>query len=190
MGANEDVEQRVCLLDSDQEGAADRAKKKVELRRILTEHSKEMVLVFCSMKKTAGVIANELWADGFLASGLHGDMLQWERDEAMRAFTSGESKILVATDVAARGLDVQGITVVLNYDPADQVDDHVHRTGRTGRAGKKGLAYTLLGKAEVRQAKIVADVIRKAGQKVPADLAAVERMPNGNWKSRKGAEWR
>merc|ERR1712129_167401 len=102
----------------------------------------------------------------------------------------GDIKILVATDVAARGLDVQGIRVVVNYDPADQVDDHVHRTGRTGRAGKKGRAYTILGKGEVRQAKHVAEVIRKAGQQVPKELAALEKLPTGNWKTRKSAEWR
>merc|ERR1712066_367911 len=114
------------------------------------------------MKKTVGVLADELWADGFSATGLHGDMPQWQRDESMRSFINGQSKILVATDVAARGLDVSGITVVVNYDPAEQVDDHVHRTGRTGRAGKKGRAFTLLGRAEIRQAKHVAEVIRKA----------------------------
>lgn len=188
--ANADVEQRVCLLECDSTGSADRGAKKAELRRILKNHQSEMCIVFCAMKKTAAVLADELWADGFSAIGLHGDLAQWQRDEAMSSFTRGDCKILVATDVAARGLDVQGITFVVNYDPADQVDDHVHRTGRTGRAGKKGVAYTLLGKAEVRQAKLVADVIRKAGQTVPNDLAALERMPTGNWKTRKSAEWR
>eukprot|EP00928_Gymnodinium_smaydae_P013592 TRINITY_DN14951_c1_g2_i1.p1 TRINITY_DN14951_c1_g2~~TRINITY_DN14951_c1_g2_i1.p1 ORF type:complete len:1092 (+),score=223.26 TRINITY_DN14951_c1_g2_i1:47-3277(+) len=188
--ANGDVEQNVVLVESDATGAAERAAKKRELRRILQDNAAEMCIVFCGMKKTAGVLADELWADGFSATGLHGDMPQWQRDQAMKSFIDGQVKVLVATDVAARGLDVQGITVVVNYDPAEQVDDHVHRTGRTGRAGKKGRAYTILGKGEIRQAKLVAEVIRKAGQVVPDELQALERLPTGNWKTRKSAEWR
>merc|ERR1712196_1744 len=101
-------------LDSDSTGAADRAAKKAELRRILAEHAGEMRLVFCAMKKTAAVVADELWSDGFPSIGLHGDLPQWERDEAMKAFKEGRTNILVATDVAARGLDVEGIAVVVN----------------------------------------------------------------------------
>merc|ERR1712196_609061 len=149
-------------LDSDSTGAADRAAKKAELRRILAEHAGEMRLVFCAMKKTAAVVADELWRDGFKAWGLHGDMDQWAREEALKSFKSGETKVLVATDVAARGLDVDGIAVVLNYDHSEQVDDHVHRIGRTGRAGKKGLAYTLIAKGNVKAAKDIVKVMKSA----------------------------
>lgn len=164
--------------------------KKEELWRILTEHDGETVLVFCSTKKTAAVVSHQLHEDGFVAKGLHGDMSQDLRDAAMRSFRSGQTKILVATDVAARGLDVELISVVVNYDPAVQLDDHVHRIGRTGRAGTKGVAYTLLGSEDVRQAKFVAEVIRNAGQEVPQAVADLASRRLENSKTRKTANKR
>lgn len=187
---NGDVEQRVLLLEADAKtGSAEEGVKKKELRRILKEHDGEMCMVFCAMKKTASIVADELWRDGFKAMGLHGDMDQWAREGALHSFKTGETKVLVCTDVAARGLDVKGIAVVVNYDPSAQAEDHVHRIGRTGRAGKKGLAYTLLGKDEIRCAKDIVKVMRSAGQVVPEDLAELAGRQLQNWKTRKNAKW-
>jgi ATP-dependent RNA helicase DDX5/DBP2 len=167
---NQDVQQHVLLLESDGKFAVDPAAKNRELRKILKKHNGEMILVFCGMKKTAAEVAADLWKEGMAATGIHGDMDQPSRDEALLSFKEGRMKVLVATDVAARGLDVQGVAVVVNYDPAKELDDHVHRIGRTGRAGQRGLAYTMIAQDDSRGAKIVADVMTSSNQAVPADL--------------------
>jgi len=181
---NVDVEQRIVLIQAGQRGEADRYKKKEELQRILWEHEGEMCLVFCSMKKTAAVLAHQLQEAGFKSKGIHGNLTQDQRDEALLHFKDGRARVLVATDVAARGLDVIGIAVVVNYDPCSP-DDHVHRVGRTGRAGKKGLAYTLLGQEDVREARDVVEVLKSACQRVPAELVELAARKLDNAKTRK-----
>merc|ERR1712231_49287 len=96
-------------------------------------------------KYVAHELANSLWDEGFAVDSLHGDRAQWERTKVINAFEAGTLRMLVATDVAARGLDVKDVGVVVNYDMpigVNAVEDYVHRIGRTGRAGAKGLAET------------------------------------------------
>lgn len=105
---------------------------------------------------------------GFKAEGMHGDLDQHSRMAMLSAFKGGQLHVLVATDVAARGLDIRTIRTVVNYDVAKNIDTHVHRIGRTGRAGDKdGEAYTLLLPNETRMAAALVDNIRTAGQTVP-----------------------
>jgi ATP-dependent RNA helicase DDX5/DBP2 len=107
------------------------------------KHSK--VIIFVAKKYMAHELANQLWEDGFAVDSLHGDRAQWERTKVIGAFKQGTLRLLVATDVAARGLDVKDVGVVVNYDmPAgtNGAEDYIHRIGRTGRAGAKGIAYT------------------------------------------------
>merc|ERR1719469_1106376 len=104
---------------------------------------------------------------------IHGDRDQSQRDAALASFKSGRAKILVATDVAARGLDVKAITLVVNFDPANNGEDYVHRIGRTGRAGRKGAALSLIMREEGRSADQIAQVMTKTGIPVPPELAAL-----------------
>eukprot|EP00930_Biecheleria_cincta_P044159 TRINITY_DN30301_c0_g1_i1.p1 TRINITY_DN30301_c0_g1~~TRINITY_DN30301_c0_g1_i1.p1 ORF type:complete len:653 (-),score=149.36 TRINITY_DN30301_c0_g1_i1:262-2163(-) len=191
VAGNQNVEQKVVIIRAGHQGDADREAKKQALWNILWERHEETCLVFCAMKKTAAVLAHQLKEDGFSARGLHGDMLQQDREVAMRAFKTGEVKILVATDVAARGLDVKGIALVVSYDPPSQLEEHVHRIGRTARGkAMHGVAYTLLGSDDVRQAKLVAESMRSAGQAVPPELLELSLRRVENSQTRKLAKQR
>jgi ATP-dependent RNA helicase DDX42 len=107
-------------------------------------------------------------ASGLKAEGMHGDMDQHSRMTVLNSFKGGNLHVLVATDVAARGLDIRTIRTVINYDVAKSIDTHVHRIGRTGRAGNKdGSAFTLLLPAESRMAAALVDNLRSVGQTVP-----------------------
>merc|ERR1719171_1828779 len=97
----------------------------------------------------------------FRAESIHGDKNQRERDMALQAFKANQVQVLCATDVAARGLDIKGVKMVINFDPAGNAEDYVHRIGRTGRAGEKGLAVSLLTNADGIAAKRIAECIQK-----------------------------
>ncbi len=114
------------------------------LKLLLAAYSPKSSMVFCNTKKMVDELTEELVKSGFKASGLHGDMKQAQRTQVMNGFKSGTSSILVATDVAARGIDVSGIDAVFNYDLPQDNEYYIHRIGRTGRAGRTGVAYTLI----------------------------------------------
>ncbi len=106
---------------------------------------------------------------------MHGDCKQYMREEALRQFSTGEKRILLATDVCSRGLDIDNITHIINFDPSDNMETHTHRIGRTARAGKKGEAVTYLTSRDSHLASIVVATMRKAGQEVPKELVAQAR---------------
>ena len=112
-------------------------------------------IVFTSTKRAADDLASNLNEAGFSVAALHGDMKQGARTRTLQALRRGGLKVLVATDVAARGIDVQGISHVINYDLPRQAEDYVHRIGRTGRAGKNGIAISLANVREHFQVKII-----------------------------------
>ncbi len=114
------------------------------LRFLLAAYSPKSSMVFCNTKKMVDELTEELVKNGFKAMGLHGDMKQGQRTQVMNSFKSGAVAILVATDVAARGIDVSGIDAVFNYDLPQDNEYYIHRIGRTGRAGRTGVAYTLV----------------------------------------------
>jgi ATP-independent RNA helicase DbpA len=118
------------------------------LSRILTHEKPDAILVFCNMRKDTETLAAELDRRGFSPLALHGDLEQRDRDEVLVRFANRSCNILVATDVAARGLDIIDLPLVISYDVAHDADTHTHRVGRTGRAGAKGLAITLVGSRE------------------------------------------
>ncbi|WP_128543674.1 DEAD/DEAH box helicase [Larkinella soli] len=124
-------------------------KAKVEVMcRLIDMYSLKLLLVFCNQKKRVDEIVEDLQVRGYQAEGLHGDLRQAQRNNVMSKFRSGVTNILVATDVAARGIDVDNVDAVINYDiPLDE-EYYVHRIGRTGRAGKSGKAFSLVGKDE------------------------------------------
>jgi ATP-dependent RNA helicase DeaD len=119
------------------------------LCRIIDMHGLKSSLVFCNMKRRVDEVVMHLEARGYPALGLHGDMTQPQRTQAMDIFKRNASEILVATDVAARGIDVENIEAVFNYDIPQDEEYYVHRVGRTARAGKKGLAFTFVVGREI-----------------------------------------
>ncbi|MCM1026736.1 MAG: DEAD/DEAH box helicase [Roseburia sp.] len=112
--------------------------------RLLEYYQPSLCLIFCNTKVKVDELAEVLKRAGFGAEGLHGDMSQHQRDQAMRRFREGSTGILIATDVAARGIDVDNVEVVINYDLPQDIEYYVHRIGRTGRAGKTGRSFTFV----------------------------------------------
>jgi superfamily II DNA/RNA helicase len=114
------------------------------LSRVLQARGRGLAMIFCRTKRTAQKVADELVERGFAAAAVHGDLGQGAREQALRAFRSGKVDILFATDVAARGIDVTGVTHVVNYQCPEDEKTYLHRIGRTGRAGAEGVAVTLV----------------------------------------------
>lgn len=118
--------------------------KREALRTLLRQHEFKSVFIFSNRKRDISILVESLQRHGFKACGLHGDMTQTKRDEALESFKSGEMTLMVCSDVAARGLDIKGADAVFNFDVPFNAEDYVHRIGRTGRAGATGHAYTLV----------------------------------------------
>lgn len=116
-------------------------------------YNPKLSLVFCNTKKQVDELTASLQGRGYFAEGLHGDMKQQQRDRVMNSFRNGRTEILVATDVAARGIDVDDVEAVFNYDVPQDDEYYVHRIGRTGRAGREGRAFTLVVGREVFKLK-------------------------------------
>ena len=138
---HENITQRLHFVD-------DLAHKDRLLDHLLRDVDIDQCVVFTATKRDADLIADRLNMSGFAAAALHGDMHQGARNRTLRAVRSGQVKVLVATDVAARGIDVPSISHVFNYDLPKSPEDYVHRIGRTGRAGRSGLAISLVGQRE------------------------------------------
>lgn len=121
------------------------------LTRLIDMHNLKLALVFCNTKRRVDRLVGHLQTRGYFADGLHGDMSQNQRDRVMGKFRKGQIEILVATDVAARGIDVDDVEAVFNYDVPNNEEYYVHRIGRTGRAGKTGQAFTFVSGKEIYQ---------------------------------------
>ncbi|KAK4481197.1 hypothetical protein RD792_012079 [Penstemon davidsonii] len=129
-----------------------------------------LILVFVETKRGADSLQDWLSRAGFLSTVIHGDKLQMERERALKSFRSGRAPILVATDVAARGLDIPHVAHVINFDLPRSVDDYVHRIGRTGRAGQSGLATAFFTKRNAPLAKALVELMQEANQEIPTWL--------------------
>lgn len=144
--------------------------KRRRLDQILrSQDPNDKTIIFCSTKKMCDMLARNL-QQYYGAAAIHGDKSQPERDSVLADFRAGHSRVLVATDVAARGLDIKDIKVVVNYDFPSGVEDYVHRIGRTGRAGATGTAFTFFCDQDGRYATELVKVLEGAGQKVPPEL--------------------
>ena len=163
--ANKDIVQKVDVCAS-----YDKARRVEALLRSLGRGQK--VIVFCSTKRMCDTLSRQL-ANEFGAAAIHGDKSQQERDWVLRQFRDGSRPVMVATDVAARGLDVPNVAAVINYDFPNGVEDYVHRIGRTGRAGAQGLAYTLFTDGDAKYARDLCKLISEAGQAPPPELVAL-----------------
>lgn len=131
--------------------------------RLVDMYCPELTMVFCNTKKRVDEVVDQLQGRGYNAEGLHGDMKQLQRDAVMKKFRNGATEILVATDVAARGIDVDDVELVINYDVPSDAEYYVHRIGRTGRAGREGMAYTLVVGKEVYRLK---DIMKYTNKKI------------------------
>ena len=133
----------------------------------------DRMICFTNTKRRVDYLAKSLWNDGFGASAIHGGRSQAEREEALRKFKTNEWPLMFATDVAARGLDLPDVSVVVNFDMPRDVEQYVHRIGRTGRAGKSGKSVTFWNPAyDADCAPALAKIAADAGQPVPDFLAA------------------
>merc|ERR1712183_316888 len=149
----------------------DERDKRSRLKRLLEKvMDGSRILIFSQTKRDGDQLTKEMRLDGWPALCIHGDKKQEEREWVLAEFKGGKSPILVATDVAARGLDVKDIKYVINYDFPGQIEDYVHRVGRTGRAGATGSSYTFFTKDKFKHAKELIDVLREANQPVPSEL--------------------
>jgi superfamily II DNA/RNA helicase len=155
------------------------------LARVLQAEGRGLTIVFCRTKRACDQVATALTTRGFAAAPVHGDLGQGQRERAMRAFRSGKVDVLVATDVAARGLDVDDVTHVVNYECPEDDKAYLHRTGRTGRAGRTGVAVTFVDWADMQRWKLINDTLG-LGQAEPVEtystsphLYAALRIPEG-----------
>ncbi|KAI3454437.1 hypothetical protein Pfo_011100 [Paulownia fortunei] len=150
----------------------------IRLLKDVTDGSK--ILIFVETKKGCDQVTRQLRMDGWPALSIHGDKSQDERDWVLAEFKSGRSPIMIATDVAARGLDVKDIKCVVNYDFPSSLEDYVHRIGRTGRAGARGTAFTFFTHGNVKHARDLIKILQQAGHVVPPQLAALARSGGSN----------
>jgi len=134
-----------------------RGERSKTLKAVLNHYRPASCLIFCNMKNQCDELAADLREQGYYARALHGDLDQRERDRVLTQFSNGSTAILIATDVAARGLDIKDLDMVVNYELAHDSEVHVHRVGRTGRAGQQGLAISLFMPSEAHKVTAIED---------------------------------
>ena len=161
---NENVTQKVYHVAQDDKHAL--------LAQILNETETKQVIVFTKTKLTASRLARQLVREGISADAIHGDKSQAERIQALDAFKQGKINALIATDVAARGLDIDQLPMVINYEIPSAPEDYVHRIGRTGRAGALGIAISLVSPDEEKYLKEIEKLIKREITKETTNLPA------------------
>ena len=159
--ANENVEQLIYYVKEEE--------KVAKLHEIL-QVAEGNVLIFLEKKKSVDKLEDFLLSRNYNAIGIHGDKIQSERQKAIKKFSSGEIPILVATDVASRGLDFPNVSYVFNFDMPKNIEDYIHRIGRTGRVGNKGKAISFYNDNNKQIGKALVNELKKAGQKIPEFL--------------------
>jgi ATP-dependent RNA helicase DeaD len=154
------------------------------LKRLSDANPDIFSVIFCRTKRDTQKVAENLIEDGYSAGALHGDLSQNQRDMVMKSFRNKQIQMLVATDVAARGIDVDDITHVINYQLPDEIETYTHRSGRTGRAGKTGISMVIVSKSEVRKIKSIERIIKQQFDKkdIPdgAEICEVQLMSLAN----------
>ncbi|XP_060872058.1 probable ATP-dependent RNA helicase DDX43 [Metopolophium dirhodum] len=157
------VKQDILIMDEEE--------KEVWLDDFLKRCSADdKIIIFVNRKVTVDQLSSDLCMKGYIVESIHGGREQSDREMALESLRNGEVNILIATDVASRGIDINDITVVINYDFTKDIEEYVHRVGRTGRAGKTGLAITLMTRRDWGKAKDLVEVMEKSGQDVPPEL--------------------
>ncbi|KAK3296304.1 P-loop containing nucleoside triphosphate hydrolase protein [Chaetomium fimeti] len=183
LAANHRITQVVEVVNESEK----RDKMIKHLEKIMEDkENQNKILIFTGTKRVADEITRFLRQDGWPALSIHGDKQQNERDWVLDQFKTGKSPIMVATDVASRGIDVRNITHVLNYDYPNNSEDYIHRIGRTGRAGAKGTAITFFTTDNSKQARDLVGVLQEAKQHIDPRLAEMVRYGGGGGNSRYG----
>ncbi|XP_068618535.1 uncharacterized protein [Battus philenor] len=170
LSANHNIQQNFHICEQE-----DKMEKFKEIMHDISSHGLGKILVFTNTKRFVDTLALTLKRNGWPAVGIHGDKTQNQRDAIINKFRNGNTNILVATDVAARGLDVDGVTHVINYDFPNTIEDYIHRIGRTGRLQNKGVSHTILSEDDSRHAKSLVSILREANQVVPQELEDMAR---------------
>ncbi|SFS72891.1 DEAD/DEAH box helicase [Brevundimonas viscosa] len=173
--------------------SSDPKAKRTALRTLVSRDDVKNGIVFCNRKSEVDIVAKSLKRHGFDAAPIHGDLDQSLRMKTLADFRSGALKILVASDVAARGLDIPDVSHVFNYDVSHHADDYVHRIGRTGRAGKLGQAFMIVTPADDRSLDKVLKLIKKDPVELPLDgidFAAIKDQPRRDDRTDKGRRGR
>jgi superfamily II DNA/RNA helicase len=165
----ENVTQKVYLVEQ--------SKKQALLTQLLMAEDNKQVIIFTKTKITASRLSRALQKEGIAADAIHGDKSQKERLEALDAFKAGKITALVATDVAARGLDISDLPMVINYEIPSAPEDYVHRIGRTGRAGASGVAISLVCEDEEKYLAEIEKLIKRSIDKEKAEVTATSRKP-------------
>jgi ATP-dependent RNA helicase DDX3X len=153
--------------------------KRSVLLDILHTHGAGLTLIFVETKRMADSLSDFLINQGFPATSIHGDRTQRERERALDMFKTGRCPILVATAVAARGLDIPNVKHVVNYDLPTDIDDYVHRIGRTGRAGNTGISTAFFNRGNRGVVRDLIDLLKEANQEIPAFLETIARESSG-----------
>jgi len=169
LSANQDIKQVIEIVEDN-----------MKLNRIMSifhdiQKPGEKSVVFCETKKGCEMLCYELKNAGFPANAIHGDKTQRDRDQVLRDFRSNRISVMVATDVAARGLDIKDLNHVINYDFPGQIEDYVHRIGRTARAGAKGTAISFFTRQNSRMAGDLVKVLKESKQEIPNTLFDMDR---------------
>jgi len=158
---------------------ADPKGKRQALRDLVNELDVRNAIVFCNRKRDVVIVHNSLVRHGFDAAALHGDMDQHQRMATLEAFRNGEVALLVASDVAARGLDIPDVSHIINFDVPGQPEDYVHRIGRTGRAGREGVAAMLVTPSDFKAVKAITRLVRQDIQWIGEEPSFEERESRG-----------
>ena len=137
------------------------------------------VLIFVETKRGCDQLQHSLRQQNLPVGSMHGDKSQQDRDRVLQDFRSGHSPMLVATDVAARGLDIKDIRIVINFDMPNTIEDYVHRIGRTGRAGAKGVSVSFFTEKHGNMARKLIEILGKAKQDIPRELEALSHSGGG-----------
>mmetsp|Transcript_33556 Transcript_33556/g.72659 ORF Transcript_33556/g.72659 Transcript_33556/m.72659 type:complete len:747 (+) Transcript_33556:653-2893(+) len=176
--ASANVTQMVRVVDPDRKV---RELTKLFLQYDISERGRgeNRAMIFCSTKRMCEQLEDGLNRAKVNCDSIHGDKDQQQREKALMDLRDGKTKIIVATDVAARGLDVQGVTLVVNYDPPNNAEDYVHRIGRTGRAGAKGFSVTFIARQDAGKARDLVQVMERTGQQVPKELRDLSARGGG-----------
>lgn len=172
---DQDSIKQIFFKISDEAGEV--APRLTALRLLLLAYRPDSALVFCNTRRETQELADQLSAEGFSALALHGDLEQRDRDQTLVRFTNRSTSILVATDVAARGLDIEALDVVIIYQLARETEVHVHRIGRTGRAGSKGLACTLYSDKESYKLGKLAEYLHQEMVTAPLPSLSLLKTP-------------
>ncbi|CAG8693319.1 12280_t:CDS:2, partial [Cetraspora pellucida] len=178
---SENITQKIEYVEDD-----DKRSVLLDILHAQPDSDHGLTLIFVETKRMADMLSEFLVQSGFPATSIHGDRSQRERERALESFRTGRTPIMVATAVAARGLDIVNVTHVINYDLPTDIDDYVHRIGRTGRAGNVGISTAFFNRGNKGIVRELIELLREANQEIPPWLETIARETSSNYGSRSG----